>query len=547
MKNRILAIVMVIVIGLLAACSNSGETNGSGGSKGTDLSAKGGDQTAPASPAKQADKKKITVMVYDRSNIPQGEGTYEKNRWTEWINENGPEDVEVAFVPVPRGAVRDKLNTLFASDSAPDLILDYDPAIRNDLVIQNLVLPLDELIDQHSVYYKELIAQYPALVKLSTKEDGKNYMVGRLDGLDINHYVFVRQDWLTKLGLSAPTTPEELLEVAVAFAERDPDDNGKKDTYGIALSGTSENIITYMYQTIYPVLDSNLAYVNPWEQQKAANALKKKLYEAGAVDRDFLTDTTGKKAEQDFLSGKLGIWGGNFDAGKLASLKEAVPTAVLAPIALPRTEFGQFAPELNSPMSPIGLINRNAKHPDAVIQFIDFISDPATGKTMYYGLEGVHWKAGDNGCPQIIDEEKYKQEVSWNRDYFMLTSKYFDACLKQPSQNMTEVQKEFADLTEAARTLYLQPTSPPPYAIDKNVVPTLPQDLFVIKQNTENSIKDIWVKAIVTPGYTMEQALEEAQSMWSKSGGDKVDEYLTQWFSDNKSRLIPISEWYSIQ
>ncbi|MNI36191.1 Lipoprotein LipO precursor [compost metagenome] len=359
--------------------------------------------------------------------------------------------------------------------------------------------------------------------------------------------MLIRNDWLKKLNLKAPSTPEELVTVAKAFAEQDPDGNGKKDTHGIALSATSENIVNYMYQTIFPVLDPNSKYVNPWEQQKEANELKKTLYAAGTVDKDFLSDTTGKKAEQDFLSGKLGIWGGGFDAKKLETLKTSDPTAEVVPIALPKTVFGQFSPELSNPMSPVGLINRNAKNPDAVMKFIDFISSPETGKAMYYGLEGVHWKAGANGCPQIIDEAKFKQEVSWNRDFFIMTSPYFDKCLKEKKTNMSVYEKEFDQILESARKLYLNPSSPVPYSVDKNTVPTLPQDLFVIKQNTETSVKDIWVKAIITPDYSNEQALADAQNMWKKSGGDKVDQFYANWFEANKNNVVKVTDWYKFK
>ncbi len=36
----------------------------------------------------------------------------------------------------------------------------------------------------------------------------------------------------TKLGLEAPTTLDEFMEVAKAFTFNDPDGNGKDDTYG---------------------------------------------------------------------------------------------------------------------------------------------------------------------------------------------------------------------------------------------------------------------------------------------------------------------------
>jgi putative aldouronate transport system substrate-binding protein len=41
------------------------------------------------------------------------------------------------------------------------------------------------------------------------------------------------KDWLDKLGLKAPTTLDEMFEVAKAFTEKDPDGNGKNDTYGV--------------------------------------------------------------------------------------------------------------------------------------------------------------------------------------------------------------------------------------------------------------------------------------------------------------------------
>ena len=36
----------------------------------------------------------ITVSIYDNGSIPAEEGTAEENRWTRWLNENGPVDVK---------------------------------------------------------------------------------------------------------------------------------------------------------------------------------------------------------------------------------------------------------------------------------------------------------------------------------------------------------------------------------------------------------------------------------------------------------------------
>ncbi|PRB13079.1 sugar ABC transporter substrate-binding protein [Microbacterium sp. MYb62] len=52
--------------------------------------------------------------------------------------------------------------------------------------------------------------------------------------------LYVRSDWLKALGLEAPTDWDEMLEVATAFTENDPDGNGQADTYGLAVPGSTK-------------------------------------------------------------------------------------------------------------------------------------------------------------------------------------------------------------------------------------------------------------------------------------------------------------------
>ena len=63
--------------------------------------------------------------------------------------------------------------------------------------------------------------------------DGHQYGLPEPPPLPKREGLVIRKDWLDKLGLEVPTTPEELLAVAKAFTEQDPDGNGKNDTYGL--------------------------------------------------------------------------------------------------------------------------------------------------------------------------------------------------------------------------------------------------------------------------------------------------------------------------
>ena len=53
--------------------------------------------------------------------------------------------------------------------------------------------------------------------------------------------VWVRQDWLDKLGLEGPETLDDVEAIARAFMEQDPDGNGAADTYG--LTGTMNPVM----------------------------------------------------------------------------------------------------------------------------------------------------------------------------------------------------------------------------------------------------------------------------------------------------------------
>jgi len=51
--------------------------------------------------------------------------------------------------------------------------------------------------------------------------------------------LFIRKDWRAKLGLPLPRTWGDLEALARAFVERDPDGNGKRDTYGFVLPAST--------------------------------------------------------------------------------------------------------------------------------------------------------------------------------------------------------------------------------------------------------------------------------------------------------------------
>ncbi|MEF2245937.1 extracellular solute-binding protein [Paenibacillus sp. IITD108] len=553
-KWKLSAVCALLVMGvLLAACSSNSNNTPSNTEPGSTSSTQPKSTDDSQATEKPKEKQNISVTVYDRGNVPKTEGTVEENRWTKWINENGPHNVK--FVAVPRWESREKLNVLFASSSAPDVIFEVAPHIKNPIYEQKQMMPIDGLIESSSTEYKKLLEEYPVLKKVGLKADGKLYEFARLNEVAPIHTLLIRQDWLEKLNLKVPATTEELYEVAKAFAEQDPDDNGQKDTYGIALSFQSGFVIDQIFQATRWVVEDGKLTRN-WENFKEMSEFKKKLFEEGIVDRDYLNDNNGAKAKQDFINGKLGIYPLqinwiSFVNNELASLKKNDPNAKVVPIAYPESPAGKFNPAFTNPVQATAFVNAQAKHPEAVMDYIDFLVKPETARTLKYGNEGEHWNLNANGCPQSADMEKSKNEVSWSIDLQMMTSFLpDDKCGKievdfDPASN--PIHAEGLEMYKAAQQIYLDTSKPYVEITHPEHMPQLPKDLDLISSNLTKPIDDIWVKAVVGgKGYTPEQAMKDAMDTWNKGDGKKVEDWFENWYKNDSANAFLAKDIYDV-
>ena len=158
----------------------------------------------------------ITIAVMDKGKVSVEEGTMEENRWTKWMREETGLDLQ--WVAIPRNGFKNSLNNLVALGEAPDVLIEYDANFFSFLANEELIQPLDELIDKYSIEYKEYLNEHPELVKY-TKFNGKTYVFTSLRGTTLSSALWIRQDWLDELSLAMPTSTDELLEVARKFKQ----------------------------------------------------------------------------------------------------------------------------------------------------------------------------------------------------------------------------------------------------------------------------------------------------------------------------------------
>ena len=162
------------------------------------------------SQGKMFDNVTITVELFDRSNAPEG-STITENKWTEYVNqEMNKVGINVEFVPVPRWDEITKMQSMVAGQTAPDLTLTYTYAYAEDYFNQGGIWDLTEFIDgpDQALNMKEYLGQ--EVLDIGRNPDGKLYGIVAKRATTAKDNICIRKDWLDDLGLSVPTTPDEL-------------------------------------------------------------------------------------------------------------------------------------------------------------------------------------------------------------------------------------------------------------------------------------------------------------------------------------------------
>jgi putative aldouronate transport system substrate-binding protein len=139
-------------------------------------------------------------------------------------------NLKVVILPGTQADQDTKINTAAASNSLPDLFfVNRDTWFK--ITEAGLTANVEELLPLMPERTKSHYSNPDR--NLQVTYNGHMYALADPGNLVQTDAMVIRQDWLDKLGLKAPTTLDEFLTVAKAFTNDDPDGNGKKDTYGL--------------------------------------------------------------------------------------------------------------------------------------------------------------------------------------------------------------------------------------------------------------------------------------------------------------------------
>ncbi|GHT54986.1 putative ABC transporter peptide-binding protein YtcQ [Spirochaetia bacterium] len=316
-----------------------------------------------------------------------------------------------------------KINAAGASNSLPDLFQVRRPVWQN-LYKAGLLGPVDDL---YPLMPNRTKVQYDADSISNSTINGKSYGLGSPGTLIKNEGVLIRKDWLDKLNLKVPVTTDEYLAVMQAFTERDPDGNGRADTYGygafVELSATSEGL-----GARFDPLFGAFGVAGTWNMTKSdagLNVRKAAYFDALSyvkqiIDAKVIDPNWSSYGKDDFRAawkqGRFGIMREQNAAyaaeSNYAPFDKNFPNGEWIVIDPPKGPSGKSAAGVYLQAYRIYAMSAKAaaagKGP-AIAKLLEWMSSDEGYFLLGYGERGVNYNLDANGVPTVAglpDESK---------------------------------------------------------------------------------------------------------------------------------------------
>ncbi|MGG1637546.1 extracellular solute-binding protein [Paenibacillus sp. NRS-1760] len=389
-SKKFIQMLLAAMLVVLPACSNSGTSKEP--SKPSTEGAQTEEIQEEADPFGKSEEP-ITIRIgkeIDASDksLPDGESP-ENNQYTRYIKEQLNIDTKIVWQAAGGKDYEQKINLSIASNDLPDAMVVKETQFRQMVKSGQL----EDLTDVYNKYasptIKGIVETTNGLALKSVTVDGKMYALPNVTPeSDMVHYMWIRKDWLDKLGLEPPKTIDDLENVAKAFVEQDPDGNGKADTVAISgpqLGGTinadfmNPNNNNYGFDPVfasfhsYPgfwVKDSEgkTTYGSIQPETKQALSKLRDFYAKGLIDKEM---SIRKNAQELIKNGTAGIYFGVWWSGGYGPLADAIknnPEANWQAYAVPLDSKGEFTPHMGNPSNQYLVVRKGYEHPEAAIK-----------------------------------------------------------------------------------------------------------------------------------------------------------------------------------
>jgi putative aldouronate transport system substrate-binding protein len=496
-----------------------------------------------AAPKAEGTTVKVTTLGYDRGNIPSAEGTATDNWFTRKVQELAKSkfNIDLRYVMVPNASRELKLATLLAAGEAPDLSFSYDVMLVVNYAKNNGLIDLAPYLDKYGDNIKK--SSQPGVIEQS-KINGKQYRI--FTPFPANASVtYVRKDWLDKIGLKPPTSPQEFYQMLKAFKEKDPGRLGDKMMPFAFQANPNGNTILYLFEVTFlqgflKTPPDGLKLVTPyqlWPETKDAFRYLNRLYNEKLMG-EFILDKDFTQFRKKVSTGELGatIHVGNFMGisthGNMEHLlHQILPDAQfigIYPWKDPACSEYVYNMITNSPDSGFAyFMPRTNMNPAITFQFLDFLAGEDYNWLVQNGIEGKDYtwvpvtlkgRLYNIGTP--IDQAKWNSHNAWTWGQYVGFPLYLDA----PDFELTKYRSTFYFQDQSTKDEYMKLAVYGPPAT-KYARPILTSDEPIRAKNSAN-LAAKWMssqaKILLAPLSDFDKVYDEELRTWKAEGGDAM-------------------------
>jgi putative aldouronate transport system substrate-binding protein len=218
------------------------------------------------------------------------------NLWMDLYREKLGIAIEYDWIVKDGDEYNQKLNLCIVTGDIPEFV-NVSALQMRQLAEAGLIMPLDDIYEAYASDFTKQVLAIGGMEPFETATiDGTLYgMPMPTTDKDVD-YLWIRTDWLERLGLSIPTTVDEMIDVALDFAAADFDGNGIADTYGPVFTytlwdgfGSLKGFFNAYdaYPGIWVEQDGNLVYGSLLPGCREALGKLHEMYTLGLIDPEF--------------------------------------------------------------------------------------------------------------------------------------------------------------------------------------------------------------------------------------------------------------------
>lgn len=331
----------------------------------------------------------------NNSNMPEND-TYTDNAYTRYIK--SVINVQNVDVFEANDSQYDtNVSMVISMGSLPDIMVVSSQDEVEQLVEAGLIEDLTESYNNCiSDRIRKMYESYGDSLKDMVTYDGKIMALPETNITDGPNLVWLRKDWMDKLGLSEPHTIDDVVNIVKHFISEDPGNNGvdasgKPNTVGLAVDTdvtgecgySSEFLLDIIFACFgaYPKQwimndDGEIVYGSVTDEAKEALLYINSLYNQGVIDNDFLLRTSTNICEL-IENGLCGSFFGPWWApnNPLANAVNKNPDADWQPYLIATDSDGTTSYHSQNPCYKYVVVRKGYEHPEIAAKMISVMFD----------------------------------------------------------------------------------------------------------------------------------------------------------------------------